>query len=165
MPSKLLNEREMYKPVCFWLESLLAHRNKRARVKAYDTSSVQLYRWLEQNGDESLFPEYLAYDIRVDVTGVIRTGTSAHLAFVECKLRPIRLKDISQLLGYCRVAQPQTAWIISPSGISPHVSYLLKAYHRYDVLNFDAAKRIRVAVWNHARSEIDASSVLPPGSF
>lgn len=155
----------MYRPVCLWLESVLAPRNRRARIKAFDTSSVQLYRWLERNGFESLFPEYLAYDIRVDVTAVIRTAKSAHLAFVECKLQPITLKDISQLLGYCRVAQPQAAWIISPAGISSHASYLLKAYHRYDVLNFDAAKRIRIANWDWDRGEIDASSVLPPGSL
>ena len=155
----------MYQPVAYWLRTLLAPRQGKVKVEAYVTSDVALYRWLEQKGFSRFFPEYLAYDIRVDVTGVSSNGESAHLAFVECKVNPISLRDISQLLGYCRVAQPKCAWILSPAGISPHVGYLLRTYHRYDVLSYNDSSRICVATWNHDRLDIDQSSVLPPGHY
>jgi hypothetical protein len=158
-------ESDMYKSVCEWLISLLQPRYKSFKVNAYDTSSVALYRWLERMNLQDYFPEYLGFDIRVDITGVIHNDSIAHLAFVECKLQTISLRDISQLLGYCRVAQPKCAFIISPEGISDHVAYLLKTYQRYDVLDYNEAARIHVATWNHDRKEIDMSNILPPGHF
>jgi len=158
-------EAEMYQPICEWLVELLKPRYKSYKVEAYNTSSVALYRWLEQKGFEKYFPEYLAFDIRVDVTGILYKKSVAYLAFVECKLQAISLRDISQLLGYCRVAKPMCAFIISPEGISEHVSYLLKTYHRYDVLGYNESDRIRVSTWNNDRCEIDASTLLPPGDF
>ena len=155
----------MYAPVCQWLEGLLTARHKRSEIECHDTSNIALYRWIEQQGLQHLFPEYLAYDIRVDVTGVAHSKKSAKLAFVECKTGSISLKDISQLLGYCRVARPEFAWIVSPKGISSHVSYLLNTYHRYDVLHYNDQNRIKVATWNQDQCGIDASSVLPPGDY
>ena len=153
----------MYPLVCSWLKSFLSSRHRRSDVQTHDTSAVSLYRLIEQKGLEKYFPEYLAYDIRVDITGVVRSARTAHLALVECKLRPITLKDISQLIGYCKVARPELAWILSPAGMSARVSTLLKAYHRYDVLEFQDRKCVRIATWIHDRGEIDLSSVLPPG--
>ncbi len=158
-------EKEMYKFVCEWLVSLLKPRYKTYKVEAYDTSTVALYRWLEKMDFNKYFPEYLAFDIKVDVTGIIYNKRRAHLVFVECKQPAISLKDISQLLGYCRVAKPKYAFIISPNYISEHVSYLLKTYNRYDVLHYSKANRIRVATWNYDRKGIDANTLLPPGEF
>lgn len=155
----------MYRPVCKWLVALLKPRYKSFKVQAYNTSSVALYRWLEQKGLQDFFPEYLAFDIRVDVTGILYKGNKAYLSFVECKREAIALRDISQLLGYCRVAQPKSAFIISPMGISKHVAYLLRTYQRYDVLEYNKNTRIRIATWNHDRREIEANTLLPPGDF
>lgn len=165
MPTSPNTESEMYEPVSAWLVSLLKPRYKAYKVEAYNTSAIALYNWLEQMEFQNYFPEYLAFDIRVDITGIVHKKREAHLVFVECKLGAISLRDISQLLGYCRVAQPKSAFIISPEGISEHVSYLLKTYHRYDVLQYNDTSRIHVATWNHDRHEIDTSTILPPGEF
>ena len=156
-------EEKMYRPVAYWLRDLLKARHGKRKVQAHVTSEVALYRWLEQKGFQEFFPEYLAYDIRVDITGIIYDDKSASLVLVECKVKPISLRDISQLLGYCRVAQPQSAWIVSPTGISRHVSCLLRTYHRYDVLKYNQTSAISVATWIHDRAEIDQSTLLPPG--
>ena len=165
MPTIPTTEREMYDPVCEWLISLLIPRYKAYKVEAYDTSTIALCRWLEKMNFQRYFPEYLAFDICVDVTGIMYTKRKAHLVFVECKLPAISLQNISQLLGYCRVAQPKYAFIISPNSISEHVSYLLKTYHRYDVLDYNDTDRIHVATWNHDRKDIDVNTLLPPGDF
>ena len=161
--SSVLREREMYIPVAHWLESFLQARHRSRAIRAFDTSAVQLYRWIEQQGLQKDFPEYLAYDVRVDVTAIVQEAHRARLAFVECKLHAVTLRDVSQILGYCRVARPQSAWIVSPRGISTHLAYLLRTYHRFDVLEYTPSRPIRIATWNHSRREIEAASVLPPG--
>lgn len=165
MLKRIRDEAEMYAPVGRWLHALLQAKHPKWKVETANTSGVALYRWLEQTDYTRFFPEYLGYDIRVDVTGIAIKGKIACVAFVECKKNALSLGDISQLLGYCRVAQPEFAFAISPEGIGTHVSYLLQTYGRYDVLEYNAKNRIMVGRWNADRGEIDADSFLPPGEF
>ena len=159
------SEAEMYPAVVSWLQSVLKYRHRRDCVTAYNTSQTELSRFLQQNDLHALFPDYLTYELQVDVTAIIHSPKAAKLAFVECKLKPITLRDISQILGYSRVAKPLYSFIISPKGISQAVSYLLQTYQRFDVLEYEPGKRIKVATWSKERGEIIASSVLPPGEY
>jgi len=137
----------------------------RAAIETYDTSTVALYRFLEANNLHELFPQYRSYDIYVDVTGVVRTRHEAHLAFVECKLKPITLRDLSQLLGYSRVAVPVYSIIVSPAGLGSGVTYLLRTYGRLDVLEYSHQRRLKVATWDSGRAEISIPTLIPPGEF
>lgn len=158
-------EADMYPDVCVWLRRFLRDRHKRHRVLVADTSRLRLSNWLESNRLHRFFPDYEAYDIRVDVTGAFYTKRRAALAFVECKLKPIILRDISQLLGYSRVAQPSYSIITSPAYISTPVAHLLCVMERVDVLHYGLAdeKRMRVAQWDAERKTIVAATVLPRG--
>lgn len=95
----------MYPEVCAWLHDLLDAGFPRATVEVADTSRVILANYLEQRGLAALFPDCQTYEINVDVTGVVK-AKKPHLAFVECKLTPLTLRDMSQLLGYSKVAVP-----------------------------------------------------------
>ena len=158
-------EKEMYPDVMAWLKRALQGMHPRASIETYDTSAVALYRFLEVQGLHELFPQYRSYDIYVDVTGVVRTRRQAHLAFVECKLKAIALRDLSQLLGYSRVAMPLYSIIISPAGLGSAVTYLLKTYGRLDVLEYSPQKRLKVATWDSSRAEISLPTLIPPGEF
>ena len=136
------------------------------RSRRTDTSAVTLYRFLETNGLEEFFPEYQSYDIRVDVTGIVQTKLKAHIVFVECKLKQITLRDLSQLLGYSRVAIPIYSIIISPAGIGSAMTCLLKTYGRIDVLEYEKDRRLKVATWDvgsfYRTSLLDTP---PPGAL
>lgn len=92
-------------------------KNKDAKIYVDDTSRKALSRWLLEYKFYSLFPDYQTYEIEVDVAGVIECPGGAYLGFVECKLNRITLRDLSQLLGYSKVAKPLWSLIISPKGI------------------------------------------------
>lgn len=156
-------EIDLYPFVIRWFESLLQEKNRHSTVKVYDTSRVSLWKFLRDNEYYKYFKEYLTFEIRVDITGIVLKKRTATISFVECKLKPITLKDISQLLGYSKVAIPSYSIIISPSGISSSVSYLLKTFSRYDVLKYDKDKKIKIAQWDSSKNEIDIRSILPPG--
>lgn len=162
-------EREMYPDVMEWLEVFIGSRFKRNQVIVRDTSRQPLNRALEYEGliPENK-PEWPTYDIRVDLTAFIISGACIEFAFVECKNRPITLRDISQLLGYSRVALPIFSCVVSPHGMGADVASLLQVYKRHDILEYywpsgGLARSLVVATWDARRRSIDYGSVLPPG--
>ena len=158
-------EKQMYPDVMEWLKHKLRGTFHHAKIETYDTSAITLYRFLETNGLEGFFPEYQSYDIRVDVTGIVQTKRKAHLVFVECKLKQITLRDLSQLLGYSRVAIPIYSIIISPAGIGSALTCLLKTYGRIDVLEYEKDRRLKVATWDIDRREVSVPTLIPAGEF
>ena len=165
MVSIYTREKEMYPHVMAWLKDYLQSINPRAEIATYDTSTVALSRFLESNSLQGDFPQYHSYDIYVDVTGIVRTKNSVSLAFVECKLNPIGLRDLSQLLGYSKVALPIYSIVISPAGIGSAIAYLLRTYGRLDVLEYAQGRRLKVATWDSNRREIKIPSLIPAGEF
>lgn len=135
------NEHEIYEPVRRWLSSYLTGRHKKADIQVYDVSRVSLATFIDRQGWQTLFPsEWRTWDIHVDVAGFIVAPDRAELSLVECKLRPITLGDLSQLLGYSRVAKPLLSFLVSPAGVSGSLTSLLMTYNRWDILVYDQPK-------------------------
>lgn len=156
-------ESELYPEVIKWFEKYLKGKYPKAEIKAYDTSRQDLSEFLRRGRVHLFFPEFETYVIKVDITATIKYKDKCDLAFVECKLNPINLNDISQLLGYSRVVRPKHAFIISPETISAPVSTLIKIFKRYDILEYAIGARVKIAQWNKVTQEIDISTLLPPG--
>jgi hypothetical protein len=157
------SEKEMYPDVILWLDSYLKHKYPRATVKSYDTSKENLCDFIRRHRLEKFFPESQTYVIKVDITGIIKYKEKSLLAFVECKLNSISLKDLSQLIGYSKVVRPALSLIISPTGISSPLNTLINIYRRYDVLTYYEDLKIRIAKWNRSTKDIDIHSLLPHG--
>jgi len=155
-------EEELYPYVIEWLRKFLKGRHRNSDVDVYDTHKINLSKFLQNNELQNYFPEFSAFDIKVDITGIIKSKKSVKLAFVECKTDPITLKDVGQILGYSKVANPDYSFIISPSGLSSPLSVLLQTFGRYDLLEY-SSRKIRIAKWNLERMEIDSNTILPPG--
>jgi hypothetical protein len=157
-------ESELYAEVAAWLARHLKAKHPKARVAAYDTHSVDLSRFLRSENLHERFEDCDAYEIQVDVTGVVETRDSIMLAFVECKVGPITLRDVGQLLGYSLVARPEWSYLLSPQGLSERLSMLLLTFGRQDILFYGKNKHIRIAVWNSDRGEINLPTLVPKGS-
>lgn len=133
-------------------------------VEVFDTSKSKLSNFLDRIGVQA-FSGSEAFEIEVDIIGLLRRGKAAQLAFVECKVGPISLKDVGQILGYSRVALPVLSAIISPGGISASLDLLLNTYNRVDILEYGSGKRIKIGTWDASRRQVDPASVLPPGEL
>ena len=160
------SEKEMYAPVCLWLENFLKSRHRRAKIYVFDSSRRSLARLIQETGlSENLPAEWHSWDIYVDVVGFACTAQQTHLAFVECKNSYITLGHFSQLLGYSRVALPQYSIIISPQGASDSLRSLLLTYERTDILQYHSEQgrmslSVAVARWDERGMCIDAGSVI-----
>ena len=164
-------EREMYPDVGEWLQSFLSARFPRGEVGVWDTHKSDLNRLISARGLQGHFDSdvWRTYEIRTDVTAFLRHRKARGLVFVECKLRAISLRDLSQLLGYCRIARPLLAFLISPVGAGGSLRSLVSVYGRSDVLEYDwpkgkMARSIVVAKWNRASRDLDMTTVLPLGA-
>ena len=156
-------ESQMYPDVMEWLRERLKARYKRYNVSVFDTHTKYLSKFLVTENLHLFFDDYLSYEIKVDIIGVIKRKEKAKLIFVECKLAPITLRDISQLLGYSKVAKPLSSVVISPKGVSKSVAYLFNTLRRYDILYYDRDKKIIIAQWKPASKDIVSSSIIPRG--
>lgn len=163
------SEPEMYPDVIKWLDTFLKRKFKKRKILTVDSSRRPLNRFFEKlNIEPSNKPEWQTYDIRVDVTAFIINSDRVDLAFVECKLPQINLGDISQLLGYCRVAIPIYSCIVSPNGISKEIATLFNTFNRNDVLQYYWAKgelpySMAIATWNQKHTSPDFNTIIPSG--
>lgn len=155
----------MYPDVCAWFKKILKEKFKNTKVCVEDTSKKILSKWLVEKGFHNFFSDYQTYEIEVDVTGIIEKSDEAHLAFIECKLGRITLRDLSQLLGYSKVALPLYSLIISPQGISRSMNLLFNIARRNDVLYYSSDRHIIIGKWNERRQELDLSSIIPKGTL
>ena len=154
----------MYPDVCTWFKRMLLEKYADSRIHIQDTSRKVLSKWLVEKGLHKLFPDYQTYEIEVDIIGIIEKDDKAFLGLIECKLNQITLRDLSQLLGYSKVALPSYSIILSPQGVSKSMHLLFNVSRRNDVLNYSSDRHIIVGKWNGKRKELDYSSIIPKGS-
>ena len=160
------SESDMYPDVCRWLKDFLTSRFQSADVDIYDLSQTPLSRFL-RNYDKGEFPpEWVTWDIQVDVVGFIHQPQEiTSLAFVECKNNKLTLSHLSQLLGYSRIAHPQFSFLISPAGFSSTLLSLLRDYQRHDVLEYhwESGKRPRqvaIAEWDMIACNLNRQTMI-----
>jgi len=159
------SEELMYPEVSAWLERFLLQRHLRSEVRVLDTSHLPVYRALRRLNITGLPGDWESWDIRVDVLGIISSKQSTQLALVECKNCAITLAHLSQLLGYCRVVQPEYAFILSPVGVSDSLKRLVVTHGRRDVLEYQhparkMARSIVISRWDMATKSLDYASVI-----
>lgn len=152
----------MYAPVAAWLRRFMAGRFPRSEVRVEDTHSTVLSRFVQDEGIQRFYPEYQSFDVMVDVVGLVRSTKMCNLVFVECKLNPITLRDVGQLLGYSLVVQPAASFVISPRWWSSSLKSLLETYGRTEVLQY-GKRAIRVCKWDSDRQTVLLESVFPKG--
>ena len=133
-------------------------------VRVFDSHNATLSRRINELGLQSLFPQFNAWDVKVDVTGIVWNLKVGHIALVECKIKQLTLRDVGQLLGYSRVVNPILSILASPAPPSDPLITLLRDYGRLDVLEYGSQQRyIRIGRWDQTRAEIMPSSILPRG--
>lgn len=166
------NEIEMYPDAIAWLSRILRERFPGAGVDVRDTHAFPLNKYIKRNGLQQYFQSdiWQTFEIRVDITAFIIHRERPALVFVECKMRPISLLHVSQLLGYSRVARPLLSCLISTRGIGNAVMGLVSRYDRTDILEYDWQKgktprTIVLGTWNISAKNLEPASVLPPGAF
>jgi len=144
-------EFELYEPLSKWLYGYLKKQYPKSEIVTYDTSKHYLSKFLPRNNLLDTYETYAEYDIKPDVVGFIKN--IKEFAFIEAKIGAIQLKDIGQLLGYCYIAQPKEAFIISPK--EPSSSLIKTLEFNKNLLKYSKDKYIKIGKWNDKNKTVE----------
>jgi len=136
-------EQKLYAPICKYLGKMFSKLYKE-KVKFYDTSSFYLNRFILENNLYDEFEYYEEYKIKPDLVGFIIS--SKRIILAEIKANQLSLKDLGQLIGYCLISHPESAWLISKEEPSLNLKKILNLNKQ--ILSYDN-KDIEIGKWNN----------------
>lgn len=85
------------------------------------------------------------------------------LFFIEAKKTKLTLRDLGQLWAYCKLIDPEEAFLFSSAGLGS-LNKLIQSFRREDLLDFGDGKKIKkmkIAKWDVAKDTVDLHSLIP----
>lgn len=156
-----MKELELYEPMKKWLFNYLSDRYKNETIIVEDTHSERLDRALNRNGIVNDMATGI--DIQIDVLGIVKNKKGYKLFFIEAKKTSLTLRDLGQLWAYCKLIDPEEAFLLTSSDLGS-LNKILNVYKREDLLDFGDGKKIKkmkIAIWNMLNNSIDRDSLIP----
>jgi hypothetical protein len=155
------SEFELYEPMRLWLQDYLENKYKNTEIITIDCHSERLDRVLNRLG--IVIDAATGIDIQIDVLGVVKKKNTVSLFFIEAKKTSLTLKDLGQLWAYCKLIDPEEAFLMTSADLGS-LNKILNIFKREDLLDFGDNKRIkkmRVAVWNLSADSPEMNSMIP----
>ena len=146
-------EEELYEPMRLWLHEYLTSKYKTSEIITVDAHSERLDKVL--NKYDIVNDTATGVDIQIDVLGIVKNK--------KTKKTSLTLRDLGQLWAYCRLIDPDEAFLLTSADLGS-LNKLLNTFKREDLLDFGDGKRIKkmkVAVWNLSTSSPEMSTMIP----
>lgn len=156
-----MKESDLYQPMIQWLEQYLKDKYDGYKIIVEDTSLVRLDRALARHGIVREMAN--GVDIQIDVLGIAQKKSEIKLFFIEAKKTMLTLKDLGQLWAYCKLVDPDEAFLLTSESLGS-LNKLLNAFHRMDLLDFGDMKKIkmmRVGKWDVIKNTVDFQTLIP----
>jgi len=154
-------EKDLYKPMCDWLEQYLKDNYKGYEIIVADTSLERLDKALQRYGVVN--EQANGVDIQIDALGIARRGNTTKLFFIEAKKTKLTLRDLGQLWAYCKLVDPDEAWLLTSSDLGS-LRKLLLGFNREDLLDFGNGKiikKMKVGIWDVKKKMPDFNNLFP----
>ena len=107
------SEFELYEPIRNWLHNYLGDKYKGFEIITLDTHAERLDRVLVKLGIVNELAT--GVDVQIDILGIARKKNVVKLFFVEVKKTSLTLRDLGQLWAYCKLIDPEEAFLITSS--------------------------------------------------
>lgn len=156
-----MREFDLYEPMRLWLHGHLLDKYKGWEVVTEDTHSERLDRSLRRH--DITLDVATGVDIQIDVLGIVRKNNAFKLFFIEAKKTSLTLKDLGQLWAYCKLIDPEEAYLLTSADLGS-LNKLLNVYKREDLLDFGDGKfikKMKIGMWNIATKSPDTASLFP----
>lgn len=165
MANNVKSEFDLYPGMGKWLKTHLEekYKNKMCKVLVVDCHSVYLDSVLEKYNVIKYYPQIVGLKIQIDVLGIVVWEDKAEIYFIEAKKTVLNLHDLGQLLIYCRLCNPEEAYLLSSAGMGS-LKKVLDNLNREDLLDYgngSRIKKIKVAKWDITKDSIDNHSLIP----
>jgi len=165
MVNNVKSEFDLYPGMCGWMKTYLndKFKGKSCKVVVVDCHSVYLDSVLEKYDVIKHYPQIVGLKIEIDVLGIVIWKDRAELYLVEAKKTALNLQNLGQLLIYCKLCNPEEAYLLSSAGLGS-LKKVLNNLGREDLLDYGNGKRIKkinVARWDITKDGIDNHSIVP----
>lgn len=159
------SEFDLYDPMRKWLGNHLhdKYRGPKYEIISLDTHSYYLDSVLEKFGVLEKYPQTVGLKIQIDVLGIVKWENNAKIFFTEAKKTQLNLHDLGQLWAYCKLCDPEEAYLLSPVSLGSLES-LFRNLKREDILDFGDKthiKKMQIGVWDVNGGFIDQNSLIP----
>lgn len=154
-------EGELYEPMRLWLERYVKDKYKDYDVVAVDAHAERLDRVLAKY--DIINEMANGVDIQIDVLAIAKKNKNVKVFFIEAKKTQLTLRDLGQLWSYCKLVEPEEAFLMSSLGLGS-LNKLLNSFKREDLLDFGNGKKIKkmcVAKWDIRTNAPDMMSMVP----
>jgi len=154
-------ENELYEPMRKWLDCYLKDKYKKYDIVTVDAHKERLDRVLQRLG--ITVDVAVGVDIQIDVLGVARKGDSTKLFFIEAKKTELTIRDLGQLWAYCKLIDPEEAFLITSATIGS-LNKILNIFKREDLLDFGdgkTIKKMKIAKWDLSSNMPDILNAIP----
>lgn len=165
MANNVKSEFDLYPGMCKWLSTYLndKFKNKKCDVVVVDCHSVYLDSVLNKYGVIQYYPQVVGLKIEIDVLGIVIWEDRAEIYLIEAKKTALNLQNLGQLLIYCKLCNPEEAYLLSSGGLGS-LKKVLNNLRREDLLDYGNGKKIKkikVARWDIIKNGIDNHSIIP----
>ena len=155
------SECELYEPMRLWLDTYLKSKYKNFTITTVDSHNERLDRVLNKYG--ITYNIAVGIGIQIDVLGIAQKADIVKLFFIEAKKTSLTLHDLGQLWAYCKLIDPEEAFLMSSVSLGS-LDKILNIFKREDLLDFGNKKKIKkmkIAVWNLSTSTPENSTMIP----
>ena len=163
MANNVKKEYELYEPMRCWLQKYLEDKYKGWKITTIDSHARALDSFLEEAGVISHYPQSVGIDIQIDVLGILEKGSKTNIVFIEAKKTALNLHDLGQLWAYCKLCDPQEAFLLSSKDLGS-LNKIFNNLNRTDLLEFGDGKTIKkmqVGKWDLTTQSIDFKTLIP----
>ena len=163
MANNVKREEELYEPMRKWLQQYLEDKYKGYQIITVDSHARTLDIYLEEYKALDLYPQTVGLDIQIDVLGIATRRNLKKIFFIEAKKTQLNLHDLGQLWAYCKLCDPEEAFLLSSLGLGS-LNKILNNLSRTDLLLFGDGRRIKsmiVGKWDIGRKSVDPNSLIP----
>ena len=148
-------EIDTYPVLVKWLEEYIYQQTGEDSF-SFDTSSQTLFHFFSTLGDAvgSFSESYIDLEnlsIRPDIVGFTRHNKDFY--FIESKITSLGLKELGQIIGYCYVANPKEALLVTTREIA---SPLIKAVARNrEIIKYGNGNEVKFGKLNMSNAQIE----------
>ena len=159
--SNVKSEFELYLPMKIWFQEYLENKYKGYKIITIDAHAERLDKVLAKF---NIINELaVGVDIQIDILGIAKRGNLEKLFFIEAKKTNLTLRDLGQLWAYCKLINPEEAFLITSAGFGT-LNKILNTLKREDLLDYGDGKfikKMKIGVWNLFSNSPDLSLMIP----
>ena len=159
--SNVKSEFELYLPMKNWLQEYLENKYKGYKIITVDSHAEKLDKVLAKFNITNELA--VGVDIQIDILGIARRGNLEKLFFIEAKKTNLTLRDLGQLWAYCKLINPEEAFLITSADLGT-LNKILNTLKREDLLDYGDGKfikKMKITIWNLFSSSPDLSLMIP----